>query len=310
MPLARLSGSPFLFSLRAGTGHHASWATGKRFMSAGDDLVLGGAVQLSPGRAIGMGTPGQQSPSPPPGPRAGSCLLLLLCLHVGAPCPQSCQCPEGPGGVAVHCSTKGLQEVPKDIPADAVLLKLDANNISHIPDGAFQHLSQLKELDLSWNVIETLGSSAFTGLAGGLQLLDLSHNRLRRIPKDTLGKLSAKIRLSHNPLHCECALQDALWGLKLDPDSADGIACQTSEQEEFAGKPLIQALDAGANFCSIHHKTTDVAMLATMFGWFAMVITYLVYYVRQNQEATRRHLEYLKSLPSIPGTKDPASPVP
>ena len=35
-------------------------------------------------------------------------------------------------------------------------------------------------------------------------------------------------------------------------------------------------------------------MLVTMFGWFTMVISYVVYYVRQNQEDARRHLEYLE----------------
>ncbi|KAB0398109.1 hypothetical protein E2I00_019758 [Balaenoptera physalus] len=232
-----------------------------------------------------MGPMGKQSPSSLPVPTGGSCLLLLFCL-------------------------RGLQEIPKDIPTDAVLLKLDANKIARIPNGAFQHLNQLRELDLSQNAIETIGPAAFSGLAGGLRLLDLSHNRIRRIPKEALGKLSAKIRLSHNPLHCECALQEALWELKLDPDSVDEIACHTSVQEEYVGKPLIQALDSGISFCSVHHKTTDVAMLVTMFGWFAMVITYVVYYVRQNQEDARRHLEYLKSLPSTPVSKDPISPAP
>ncbi|XP_046504135.1 leucine-rich repeat-containing protein 3 [Equus quagga] len=257
-----------------------------------------------------MGPMGRQSPSSLPVPTGGSCLLLLFCLRLGASCPQSCQCPDHAGAVAVHCSARGLQEIPKDIPTDAVLLKLDANKIARIPNGAFQHLNQLRELDLSQNAIETIGPAAFSGLAGGLRLLDLSHNRIRRIPKDALGKLSAKIRLSHNPLHCECALQEALWELKLDPDSVDEIACHTSVQEEYVGKPLIQALDSGVSFCSIHHKTTDVAMLVTMFGWFAMVITYVVYYVRQNQEDARRHLEYLKSLPSAPVSKDPIGPVP
>ncbi|XP_004467880.2 leucine-rich repeat-containing protein 3 [Dasypus novemcinctus] len=252
----------------------------------------------------------KQSPRRPPAPRGATCLLLLLCLGGAAACPQGCLCPQLAGAVAVHCSARGLREVPKDIPADAVLLKLDANHITHVPNGAFQQLGQLRELDLSRNAIETVGLAAFAGLAGGLRLLDLSHNRLRRIPKDALGKLSAKIRLSHNPLHCECALQEALWELKLDPDTADEIACQTSEREEFVGKPLVQALDAGASFCGVHRKTTDVAMLATMFGWFAMVVAYLVYYVRQNQEATRRHLEYLKSLPSTPGAKDPTAVAP
>uniref|UniRef100_A0A8C6I2F4 Leucine-rich repeat-containing protein 3 n=1 Tax=Mus spicilegus TaxID=10103 RepID=A0A8C6I2F4_MUSSI len=223
---------------------------------------------------------------------------------------QACQCPDHAGAVAVHCSSRGLQEIPRDIPADTVLLKLDANRISRVPNGAFQHLPQLRELDLSHNAIEAIGPAAFSGLAGGLRLLDLSHNRIRRIPKDALGKLSAKIRLSHNPLHCECALQEALWELKLDPDSVDEIACHTSAQEQFVGKPLIQVLDSGASFCSTHRKTTDVAMLVTMFGWFTMVIAYVVYYVRHNQEDARRHLEYLKSLPSAPVSKEPLSPVP
>ncbi|XP_075399454.1 leucine-rich repeat-containing protein 3 [Tenrec ecaudatus] len=262
---------------------------------------------LAPGRMALLGRPSASSPQVP---RGGPCLLLLLCLPLGATCPQGCQCPGHAGAVTVRCSASGLREVPKDIPADAVLLKLDANEIAHIPDGAFQHLSRLKELDLSGNAIEAIGPATFTGLAGALRLLDLSHNRIRRIPKDALDKLSAQVRLSHNPLHCECALQEALWGLQLDPDSADAIACHTSVREEFVGKPLIQALDAGVSFCSAHHRTTDVAMLVTMFGWFAMVIAYVVYYVRQNQEDARRHLEYLKSLPSTPISKDPINPAP
>ncbi|KAM6161446.1 leucine-rich repeat-containing protein 3 [Erethizon dorsatum] len=257
-----------------------------------------------------MGPWGRQSPGSALAPAQGPWLFLLLCLRLAASCPQACKCPDHAGPVAVHCSDSGLQEVPGDIPADTVLLKLDANRISRIPDGAFQHLHQLRELDLSHNAVETIGPAAFSGLAGGLRLLDLSHNRIRRIPKDALSKLGAKIRLSHNPLHCECALQEALWELKLDPDSVDEMACQTSVQEEFVGQPLIQVLDSGISLCSTHHKTTDVAMLVTMFGWFTMVVTYIVYYVRHNQEDARRHLEYLKSLPSAPVPKDLGSPVP
>ena len=51
------------------------------------------------------------------------------------------------------------------------------------------------------------------------------------------------------------------------------------------------------DLCLSMRRTTDVAMLVTMFLWFSMVISYLVHYVRHNQEDARRHLEYLKSLP-------------
>ncbi|MGH0158723.1 UNVERIFIED_CONTAM: hypothetical protein FKN15_036008 [Acipenser sinensis] len=46
-----------------------------------------------------------------------------------------------------------------------------------------------------------------------------------------------------------------------------------------------------------------------MFGWFAMVIAYLVHYVWQNQDDTRRHLEYLKSLPGLQHKSEESSAV-
>uniref|UniRef100_A0A8D0H476 Leucine-rich repeat-containing protein 3 n=1 Tax=Sphenodon punctatus TaxID=8508 RepID=A0A8D0H476_SPHPU len=229
---------------------------------------------------------------------------LLLCFSPCASCPQHCQCHDHLGAMAVLCSSGELEEIPKDIPKDTVFLKLDANKITAIPSNAFKHLSHLQELDLSRNAIEKIDMAAFKGVADGLRLLDLSNNHIQSIPKEALIKLNAKIRLSNNPWHCECTLQEALWEVKLDPESVNEITCQTSVEEEYIGKPLLQVLDTGINFCNIHQKTTDIAMFITMFGWFTMVITYVVYYVRHNQEDARKHLEYLKSLPSTQVPKE------
>ncbi|CAM4600116.1 leucine-rich repeat-containing protein 3 [Lepidochelys kempii] len=235
---------------------------------------------------------------------------LLLCFPpVWTSCPQPCQCTDHSGAMAVLCSSKHLDAIPKDIPQDAVFVKLDANKITQIPNNAFKHLNHLEELDLSRNAIEKIDMAAFRGVADGLRTLDLSNNLIQSIPKEALVKLNAKIRLSNNPWHCECALQEVLWEVKLDPESVNEITCQTSVREEYVGKPLIQVLDSGVNFCNIHQKTTDVAMFITMFGWFTMVITYVVYYVRHNQEDARKHLEYLKSLPSTQVPKETISTV-
>ncbi|XP_064373211.1 leucine-rich repeat-containing protein 3 isoform X1 [Dromaius novaehollandiae] len=231
---------------------------------------------------------------------------LLLCVSWGSSCPPSCQCTERAGAKAVLCSSQHLEEIPKDIPKDAVFLKLDANSITKIPSNAFRHLSHLEELDLSRNAIEKIDRAAFKGVAAGLRTLDLSSNRIRSIPKEALLMLNAKLRLANNPWHCECALQEVLWEARLDPDSVQDITCHTAPREEYVGKPLLQVLDAGVNFCSVRQRTTDVAMFITMFGWFAMVIAYVVCYVRHNQEDTRKHVEYLKSLPS---TQDPAETI-
>ncbi|XP_077304542.1 leucine-rich repeat-containing protein 3 [Lithobates pipiens] len=231
-------------------------------------------------------------------------LLLLFHFHAVAPCPKSCQCTDNSGGIVVQCSSRNLEEIPIDLPMETVSLKLDANRIQQVPNNAFKDLASLQELDLSKNSIEKIELSAFKGVADGLRLLDLSGNQIHNIPKEALANLKGKIRLSNNPLHCDCSLQEMLRELNLDPDTVNDISCQTSVQEEYVGKPLIQVLDSGVNFCNIHHRTTDVAMFITMFGWFTMVISYVVYYVRHNQEDARRHLEYLKSLPSTQITKD------
>lgn len=246
----------------------------------------------------------------PPTPAASiaqAFFCLLLCVPWGSSCPPSCQCTERAGAKAVLCSSRHLEEIPKDIPKDAVFLKLDANSITRIPSNAFRHLSHLEELDLSRNAIEKIDRAAFKGVAAGLRTLDLSSNRIRSIPKEALLALNAKLRLANNPWHCECALQEVLWEARLDPDSVQDITCHTAPREEYVGKPLLQVLDAGVNFCSVRQRTTDVAMFITMFGWFAMVIVYVICYVRHNREDTCKHVDYLKSLPSTQGHAETTS---
>ncbi|KFP06309.1 Leucine-rich repeat-containing protein 3, partial [Calypte anna] len=185
---------------------------------------------------------------------------LLLCVPWGSSCPPSCQCTERAGAKAVVCSSRHLEEIPEDIPRDAVFLKLDTNSITRIPGDAFRHLSLLEELDLSRNAIEQIEAAAFRGVAARLRTLDLSGNRIRSIP------------------------QEGLLGL--------------------VGKPLLQVLDAGVDLCGARRGTPDVAVLVTMFGWFAMVIGYLICYVRHNQEDACKRMDYLRALPGTQGHAD------
>ncbi|NXQ27725.1 LRRC3 protein, partial [Alaudala cheleensis] len=224
---------------------------------------------------------------------------LLLCIPWGSSCPRSCQCTERAGAKAVLCSSQHLEEIPKDIPRDVVFLKLDANSITSIPSNAFRHLSHLEEIDLSRNAIEKIDGAAFKGVAAGLRSLDLSGNRIRSIPKEALLALKAELRLANNPWHCECSLQEVLWEARLDPASVRDITCHTAPRDEYVGKPLLQVLDAGANLCSGRQRSTDVAVLVTMFGWFAMVTGYVVCYARHNRERSRGHGRSLRALPGL-----------
>nr|XP_021401084.1 leucine-rich repeat-containing protein 3 [Lonchura striata domestica] len=225
---------------------------------------------------------------------------LLLCIPWAGSCPPSCQCTQRAGAKAVLCSSQHLEEIPKDIPRDVVFLKLDANSITRIPSNAFRHLSHLEEIDLSRNAIEKIDGAAFRGVAAGLRSLDLSGNRIRSIPKEALLALKARLRLANNPWHCECALQEVLWEARLDLDSARDITCHTAPRQEYVGKPLLQVLDAGANLCGARRRSADVAAFVAMFGWFAMVIGYVLCYVRHNREGSCGHGDRPSSLPSAP----------
>lgn len=237
-------------------------------------------------------------------------LLLSLWGRASAQCPDSCQCTWDTA--TVLCSAAGLREIPQGIPPETVYLHLDHNYIRNIPESAFADLVHLRDLYLSHNRIDSLASGALRHLGPELRLLDLSHNLLRQASREDFGPTRAKTRLYHNPWHCDCALQELMETLHLEPETVNGIICESSVRGpvegsrwedpgspgEHSGQSLVKLLDSGVNFCSLQRKTTDVAMLVTMFVWFFMVIVYVVYYVRQNQAEARRHMEYLKSLPS------------
>ncbi|KFZ51537.1 Leucine-rich repeat-containing protein 3B, partial [Antrostomus carolinensis] len=217
-------------------------------------------------------------------------LLLLLAsrLRAAAAFPKGCYPSEEEGLKTFRCSNARLTEVPRDIPNDTNKLYLDSNQIPFLPRDAFRDLPLLLELDLSHNAIANVESGAFRGLAEHLHSLDLSSNRLVSVSKDAFSNLNWL---------CDCRLQELIRTVDLAAGSSGGIVCKSSALEEHVGKAFLQVI-ADTDFCNVYKKTTDIAMLVTMFGWFAMVISYLVYYVRQNQEDARRHLEYLKSLPS------------
>ena len=106
---------------------------------------------------------------------------------------EDCGCSLGPtygwvakrcnGGYAIRCNATGLNEVPNTFPRYAnssspCLLDLSENNISHIKNNSFVHISEIKFLLLFHNKINTIHSYAFVNLTS-LLFLNLRHNHLR-----------------------------------------------------------------------------------------------------------------------------------
>lgn len=240
-----------------------------------------------------------------------SLVLMTFCFHHAATsCSKNCYCTESEsGGKTVRCSNLQLTEIPQDIPNDTRRVYLDFNLLTTVPTNAFAGLTQLVELDLSHNELSELEPGAFRGLGSSLQLLDLSSNKLGNLTPDAFEGLRARANLTNNPWHCNCNLQMAMPRVDLEPASLTGVVCHTSEPEKIGVEGLAFLLAPDIDLCVEMKRTTDVAMLVVMFGWFTMVISYLVYYVRANQEDARRHLEYLKSLPSRQGKSEESSTI-
>ncbi|KAM3836050.1 leucine-rich repeat-containing protein 3B-like [Diretmus argenteus] len=235
-----------------------------------------------------------------------SLVLMTFCFHHAATsCSKGCYCSESEGrGKTVRCSHQQLTEIPQDLPNDTQHIYLDSNLFTTVPTNAFAGLPLLVELDLSHNELSQLEPGAFRGLGSSLQFLDLSSNKLVNFTPDAFEGLRARANLTNNPWRCDCNLQMAMPRVDLEPASLTGIVCQTSDPPEMGIEGLAFLLAPDVDLCVVMKKTTDVAMLVTMFGWFTMVISYLVYYVRANQEDARRHLEYLKSLPGRPKSEE------
>ena len=126
----------------------------------------------------------------------------------------------------------GLTEVPRDIPAQTRVVRLERNDISHIRDGAFRHLtrctdlwlysnalrevragmweglSSLTGLHLSENQISTIGVGAFKALTS-LADLWLEYNQLVTLEEglfNTPLRTNLTLDLGENPIHCDARM--------------------------------------------------------------------------------------------------------
>ncbi|XP_054878513.1 uncharacterized protein LOC129353274 [Poeciliopsis prolifica] len=79
--------------------------------------------------------------------------------------------------IAVDCANRKIENIPKDIPKDAVSLNLNNNWMQKINEGDFSAMSKLRTLDLTSNQIAHVDQGSFIGLMF-LQTLCMGNNKL------------------------------------------------------------------------------------------------------------------------------------
>ncbi|XP_020845481.1 LOW QUALITY PROTEIN: trophoblast glycoprotein-like [Phascolarctos cinereus] len=174
----------------------------------------------APAAARGSGLPGVLGPPPPPPPPPGLpplllapppllllLLLLLLLSTPAAPCPYQCYCFGS--RETIRCSHIVLQELPRDLPADAHNLSIVGSNLTVLRAAAFAgeelptaegnssggggwavRLANLTSLLLNKDNIQVVEDGAFWGLPR-LASLDLSYNPLSALGASTFRLLPA-----------------------------------------------------------------------------------------------------------------------
>eukprot|EP00099_Drosophila_melanogaster_P001761 NP_001097402.1 Fish-lips, isoform C [Drosophila melanogaster] len=149
-------------------------------------------------------------------------LLLLLTLVILPPettafCPSKCQCLGGEANSRALCVDAALEDVPIQLNPETKYINLTVNRIRTL-EFSLPFYMKLEILDLSQNIIETLGSKnfeyqselrtlnlsrnlvsslhkhAFKGLTN-LLLLDLSFNRIETVHPTALSDLASLVEL-------------------------------------------------------------------------------------------------------------------
>uniref|UniRef100_A0A8B9FFC4 Malignant fibrous histiocytoma amplified sequence 1 n=1 Tax=Amazona collaria TaxID=241587 RepID=A0A8B9FFC4_9PSIT len=124
------------------------------------------------------GGPGEPEPEPEPEPDAGP--------PGGPPAPSAAaHRPASAAALgeleALNLSGRGLEELPEEVGAALSglrVLSLRRNRLVCLPAAALRHLGRLAELDLSHNRLRGLGDGGALAELRGLRKLSLSHNQL------------------------------------------------------------------------------------------------------------------------------------
>ncbi|XP_015273649.1 PREDICTED: toll-like receptor 1 [Gekko japonicus] len=120
----------------------------------------------------------------------------FLCVYIFTITLHHAVLPSAENRYTTDYSKRFLDAVPKNLPAETVVLDLSQNSISELGTSNFNYLSKLRILKLAHNFIRDLNFSIFQ-YNQNLEYIDLSHNKLWTVSCHPITRLR-HLNLSYN----------------------------------------------------------------------------------------------------------------
>uniref|UniRef100_T1J1D1 Ig-like domain-containing protein n=1 Tax=Strigamia maritima TaxID=126957 RepID=T1J1D1_STRMM len=128
-------------------------------------------------------------------------MAVLLADTLG--CPRDCSCRWKSGKESVDCSRKGLKDIPKEMASGTQVLNMSGNPLLTLPSHVFLQagLLNLQRIYISRCNVKQIGEFAFARLTNLIDL-DLSYNSLVSVPSKSFNECPVlrRLVLSGNPI--------------------------------------------------------------------------------------------------------------
>lgn len=176
-------------------------------------------------------------------------LLVRKGLATDANCPNVCTCKWKYGKQSVECTDRALITIPESINAETQVLDLSGNNLQILSRETFVRagLLNLQRVFLRSCRIGQIDDLAFKGLTNLVEL-DLSYNLLTSIPSGTFRDIPSlrDLMLAHNPIQKidSHAFQNVPGLVKLDLSNCE---LQMIAPKAFEGVELLESLKINGN---------------------------------------------------------------
>ncbi|KFM60016.1 Leucine-rich repeat-containing protein 4, partial [Stegodyphus mimosarum] len=131
-----------------------------------------------------------------------ACILVIF-VNCFSACPSICSCKWKNGKQTAECAGQGLTVIPSSLDEGTQVIDISRNSFNEITSRAFQKkgLVNLQKIFMAECGISHIASDAFFQLSNLVEL-DLSNNKLQTIPTDALAHCPniRRLQLAHNSI--------------------------------------------------------------------------------------------------------------